>query len=59
MDDNLKQFILYTVPNGEVRVDVLLQDETVWLSQKAMALLFDCSSDNISLHLKNIFESGE
>jgi hypothetical protein len=59
MDDNLKQFILYTAPSGEVRVDVLLQDETVWLSQKAISLLFDCSTDNISLHLKNIFESNE
>ncbi len=59
MQNSLKQFILYTAPNGEVRVDVLLQDEMLWLSQKAMALLFDCSSDNISLHLKNIFESNE
>ncbi len=59
MNDNLKQFILYTAPNGEVRVDVLLQDEMLWLSQKAMALLFDCSTDNVSLHLKNIFESNE
>lgn len=59
MEENLKQFILYTAPSGEVRVDVLLQDETVWLSQKAMALLFDCSTDNVSLHLKNIFESNE
>lgn len=59
MEENLRQFILYTAPSGEVRVDVLLQDETVWLSQKAMSLLFDCSTDNISLHLKNIFESNE
>lgn len=59
MEENLKQFILYTAPSGEVRVDVLLQDETVWLSQKAMSLLFDCSTDNVSLHLKNIFESSE
>lgn len=59
MEENLKQFILYTAPSGEVRVDVLLQDETVWLSQKAMSLLFDCSTDNVSLHLKNIFESNE
>ena len=59
MEENLKQFILYTAPSGEVRVDVLIQDETVWLSQKAMSLLFDCSTDNVSLHLKNIFESNE
>lgn len=51
--------MLYTASTGEIRVDVLLQDEMLWLSQKAMALLFDCSVDNISLHLKNIFESNE
>ena len=59
MDESLKKFILYTAPSGEVRVDVLLQDEMLWLSQKAMALLFDCSTDNVSLHLKNIFETNE
>ena len=59
MEESLKKFILYTAPSGEVRVDVLLENESVWLSQKAMALLFDCSTDNVSLHLKNIFESNE
>ncbi|MFV8357755.1 virulence RhuM family protein [Flavobacterium sp. XS1P32] len=59
MEEGLKNFILYTAPSGEIRVDVLLQNESVWLSQKAMALLFDCSADNVSLHLKNIFESNE
>lgn len=59
MEENVKKFILYTAPSGEIRVDVLLQNESVWLSQKAMALLFDCSADNVSLHLKNIFESKE
>ncbi|RTZ04522.1 virulence RhuM family protein [Flavobacterium sp. GSP6] len=59
MEENVKKFILYTAPSGEIRVDVLLQNELVWLSQKAMALLFDCSADNVSLHLKNIFESKE
>ena len=59
MNDDLKKFVLYTAPSGEIRVDVLLQNETVWLSQKAMSLLFDCSTDNVSLHLKNIFESNE
>jgi hypothetical protein len=59
MEEDLKKFILYKAPSGEIRVDVLLQNESVWLSQKAMALLFDCSTDNVSLHLKNIFESNE
>jgi hypothetical protein len=55
----MKEFILYTAANGAVRVDVLLKDETVWLSQKAMSALFECSTDNVSLHLKNIFEINE
>ena len=59
MNDDLKKFLLYTTPNGEIRVDVLIESEMLWLSQKAMAQLFECSSDNISLHLKNIFESNE
>ncbi|MDR7211269.1 virulence RhuM family protein [Flavobacterium piscis] len=59
MDGDLKKFVLYTAPSGEIRVDVLLQNESVWLSQKAMALLFNCTTDNVSLHLKNIFESNE
>lgn len=37
----------------------LVKDETIWLTQKAMAELFDCSTDNISLYLKNVFASGE
>ena len=59
MENQLNKFILYSTPLGEVRVDVLLENETVWLTQKAMATLFDCSSDNISLHLKNIINSNE
>ncbi|WP_163400181.1 virulence RhuM family protein [Flavobacterium fluviatile] len=59
MNEDSKKFILYTAPSGEIRVDVLLQNESVWLSQKAMGILFDCSTDNVSLHLKNIFESNE
>ena len=38
---------------------MLYKDETIWATQKAMAILFDCSTDNISLHLKNIFNSNE
>ena len=59
MQEGLSKFILYTAANGAVRVDVLLKDETVWLSQKAMSALFECSTDNVSLHLKNIFEINE
>ncbi len=52
-------FLLYTTPNGDVRIDVLFRDENVWLTQKLMGQLFDCSSDNIGLHLKNIFTDHE
>ena len=38
---------------------MLYKDETVWATQKAMASLFDCSTDNVRLHLRNIFQSGE
>lgn len=51
--------LIYTSKNGEISVDVLIKDENTWLSQKSMAQLFDCSTDNISLHLKNIFKSEE
>jgi hypothetical protein len=52
-------FILYTTPEGAVKLNVLLQDETIWLTQKAMGILFDTTPQNITIHLKNIFESGE
>lgn len=52
-------FILYTTPEGEVKLNVWLQDETIWLTQKAMSILFDTTPQNITIHLKNIFESGE
>lgn len=58
-NDRFTEFLLYTTPNGKVRVEIFLHDENIWLTQKLIALLFDCSSDNVSLHLKNIFESGE
>ncbi|SFN47706.1 Uncharacterized conserved protein [Bizionia echini] len=59
MEESLKKFILYTAPSGEVRVDVLLQNESVWLTQKAIAELFGVQRPAITKHLINIFESGE
>ncbi len=53
------QFLLYTAPNGSVKVDVVLKDETVWLTQKALAELFGVQVPGINKHLKNIFDSGE
>jgi len=58
-ETQLTEFLLYKSSNGDVKVDVLLQDETIWLSQKKIALLFDVQVPAISKHLKNIFESGE
>ena len=53
------QFLLYTAPNGAVKVDVFLKDQTVWLMQKALAELFGVQVPGINKHLKNIFDSGE
>jgi len=53
------EFLLYRTENGEVRLEVRLQDETLWLTQRQMATLFKVDKSGISRHLKNIFESGE
>ncbi|MBD3590071.1 virulence RhuM family protein [Bacteroides sp. GM023] len=53
------EFLIFTSQAKEDGIEVRLQNETIWLSQKLMATLFDCSTDNISLHLKNIFNEGE
>lgn len=59
MSEDLKKFLLYTAPSGEIRVDVLLQNESVWLSQKAIAELFAVVKSTISEHFTNIFETNE
>ena len=56
---NESNILLYETDEGKINVDVILKDETIWLTQKSMADLFECSSDNISLHLKNIFQEME
>ena len=53
------QFLLYSAPDGAVKVDVFFKDESVWLTQKAMAELFGVKIPAVNKHLKNIFESGE
>ena len=52
-------FLIFTKQAGEDGIEVRVFKESVWLTQKGMAQLFDCSTDNIGLHLKNIFKSGE
>ena len=59
MEDSINKFILYSTPSGEVRVDVFLEDETVWLTQKAMAELFGVVKSTISEHLSNIYGTNE
>ena len=53
------QILFYTTPDGEIKLDVLFSDETVWLTQKKMAELFDVSLRTINEHLVNIFKTGE
>ena len=53
------EFLIFQVKGKEQGVEVYYKDKTVWCIQKAMGMLFDCSTDNIGLHLKNIFASGE
>ena len=52
-------FLFYTAADGKVKVDVFIKDETVWLTQKAMAELFGVKIPAISKHLANIYETGE
>ncbi len=57
--DEVTEFLLYSTPNSEVKVEVLLNNETLWLTQKRMAELFNVDRSVITKHLKNIFESHE
>ena len=62
MDNELNEqnnFIMYTTDDGQVDIEVRLEDENVWLTQNSMAELFDTTKQNISLHIKNIFEEEE
>ncbi|GAB7140101.1 hypothetical protein RsTz2092_00490 [Deferribacterales bacterium RsTz2092] len=53
------QFLLYSTPQENVKIDVVVRDETLWLTQKAMSVLFNVQIPAINKHLKNIFEEGE
>ena len=56
---NELQFALYSIDQEDIKVKVAIKDETIWVTQRGMAELFGCTSDNISLHLKNIYADGE
>ncbi len=51
--------VLYKTEDGEIKVDAVLKDEDIWLTQKSMAELFDTSVANINIHIKNIYEANE
>ena len=57
--ENSFQFLIYRSAEEDVSVNAIVKEESVWLTQKGMAELFDCTTDNISLHLKNIYAEGE
>ncbi|MDQ1351482.1 MAG: hypothetical protein QG657_1785 [Acidobacteriota bacterium] len=54
-----KPFVLYSAADGKIKLEVFLQDETLWLNQKMMAELFEVEVNTINYHLKEIFNSGE
>lgn len=58
-NNNSGEIIIYEGADGAPSIEVRVEGETVWLSQKQMSELFDCSVDNVGLHLKNIFKDGE
>ncbi len=59
MEDDKKELIIYETPNGKLDIQLDLENETIWLTQRLIAQLFECSTDNVGVHLKNIYEAGE
>lgn len=59
LQNSFTEFLLYKSPNGEVKVEIFLKDENIWLTQARIAKLFDVGIPAVNKHLKNIFESGE
>ena len=55
LTNSQNNIIIYTTDDGQVRIEVRLEDENVWLTQNAMAELFDTTRNNITMHIKNIF----
>ncbi len=55
----MNDLILHTTEDGRSQIKLRAKDQTVWLSQREMAQLFDISTDNVGLHLKNLFAEGE
>jgi len=58
-NNSFTEFLLYTTPNGKVKLEIFLRNETIWLNQEKIAQLFGVQRPAITKHLKNIFQSGE
>ena len=58
-NDEFTNFLIYTTPDGNVKVEAFLHDENIWLTQKKMAELFNVEVNTINYHIKEIFKSGE
>ncbi len=58
-NDTFNEFLLYTTPNGKVKVEIFLHNENIWLTQEKIAQLFGVDRTVITKHLKNIFETNE
>jgi hypothetical protein len=59
LQSGFTEILLYNTPNGRVKVEIYLQNETIWLTQQKIADLFGVQRPAVSKHLKNIFETGE
>ena len=59
LTEGFNEILLYTTPNGNVKVEIYLQNETIWLTQQKIAELFGVQRPAVTKHLKNIFETGE
>lgn len=59
LNNSFTEFILYTTPNGKVKVEIFLRDENVWLTQKKIGELFDVETNTVNYHLKEIFKTAE
>ena len=59
LGQSFNEVLLYTTPNGQVKLEIYFQNETIWLTQQKIADLFGVQRPAITKHLKNIFESGE
>jgi len=57
--EKFPNFVIYKIDKAKINIDVLFEDETLWLTQKKMAILFETTPQNITLHLKNIYKERE